>query len=267
MMVVLKNILYAIKSKKVGNSIQSIVDVFVDLLLKDADPAMKVVIDMTKHIKNLILSIPDEIFFECFETFLMNAYCYNALTGNCESTNLQALSAALAEASPNPESDYEGNDEKLKEYAKRIVKLIYDCGTKQKAYYLACTTRALLSGQIDTNKFFKLCRCIQNLTEEDLEFLSKNISEGNISRSEDYIDDYRALGLLYETDDGFAYSRRAFELKKYSLCYESQVAIPDNFPDRHAPISSQYVEEAIDPVNDSVAALAENLQWKEGLSD
>lgn len=214
MIVVLKNILYAIRSKKVGNSIQSIVDVFVDLLLKDADPAMKTVIYITKHIKDLILSIPDVIFFGCFETFLMNVYCYNELTGNCESTNLQALSVALAEASPNPESDYEGNDEKLKEYAKRIVKLIYDCGTKQKAYYLACTTRALLSGQIDTNKFFKLCRCIQNLTEEDLEFLSKNISQGNISRSEDYIDDYRALGLLYETDDGFAYSRRAFELKK-----------------------------------------------------
>ena len=71
MMAVLKNILYAIRSKKVSNSIQSIVDVFVDLLLKDADPAMKVVIDMTKHIKNLILSIPDEIFFECFDPYTL----------------------------------------------------------------------------------------------------------------------------------------------------------------------------------------------------
>lgn len=190
---------------------------------------------LTENLKRLPSTIRDEIFWDCLETFILNSYDFNKETNRFEAKNLQSLAVALAEASPNADAGYHGDPEKLTEYAKRLIKLIDDCGTKQKAYYLACLARALLSKEIDTRKFFQLSRCIINLMEEDLLFLSKRIKPGNISRDEDYVDDYRALGLIYETDEGFSYSMRAFELKKYVLCYENHPEIPDSFPPKYEP--------------------------------
>ena len=190
---------------------------------------------LTENLKRLPSTIRDEIFWDCLETFILNSYDFNKETNRFEAKNLQSLAVALAEASPNADAGYHGDPEKLTEYAKRLIKLIDDCGTKQKAYYLACLARALLSKEIDTRKFFQLSRCIINLMEEDLLFLSKRIKPGNISRDEDYVDDYRALGLIYETDEGFSYSMRAFELKKYVLCYENRPEIPDSFPPKYEP--------------------------------
>lgn len=218
---------------------------------------------LTEDLKSLPSTIRDGIFLECLETYILYSYSFNEETKQFETENLQSLAAALAEASPNAEAGYEGNPEKLAEYAKRLIKLIDDCGTKQKAYYLACITRALLSKQIDTRKFFQLSRCIRNLPEEDLLFLSKNIEKGNVSRNEDYIDDYRALGLLYETDEGFSYSKRAFELKKYALCYETHIEIPDSFPPKYEPfIGQEASEDEIHALLGEVEQVKDNQQWK-----
>lgn len=198
---------------------------------------------LAEDLRRLPSTIRDGIFWDCLETFIMRSYSFNEKTNQFETENIQSLAVALAEASPNADANYQGDPEKLTEYAKRLIKLIDDCGTKQKAYYLANIARALLSKQIDTRKFFQLSRCIRNLTEEDLLFLSKRIESGNISRDEDYVDDYRALGLLYETDEGFSYSKRAFELKKYALCYETHVEIPDSFPQKYEPLVLQEISE------------------------
>ena len=115
-------------------------------------------------------------FFENLEKYITT---YNRLEKNdnqIESENLQSLACVLADASPNYEANYEGNQEVLQEYAKRLIKLIDDCGTKQKAYYLACLTRALILKYINPKKFFQLSRCIKNLTEEDIDYLKKNIN-------------------------------------------------------------------------------------------
>lgn len=210
---------------------------------------------LTKDLESLPSAIRDGIFWECLETFILHAYSFNNETNQFEAKNLQSLAEVLAEASPNAESGYAGDQDKLVEYAKRLIKLIDDCGTNQKAYYLACITRALLSEprQIDTRKFFQLSRCIRTLTEEDLSFLSENIKEGNVSRDEDYIEDFRALGLLYETNDGFSYSKRAFELKKYALCYEQHVDIPDSFPPKYEPLLAESIpNETIQSLFDDV---------------
>ena len=194
---------------------------------------------MLEDVKKLSSTIRDGIFFECLETYILYSYRYNEETNQFESENLQSLAEALADASPNTEANYEGRPDKLNEYAKRLIKLIDDCGTKQKARYIASLTRALLSKQIDTQKFFQLSRCIRNLREEDILFLSENIDQRNVSGENDYVADYRALGLLYETNNGFSYSKRAFELKKYALCYEKQIAIPESFPKKHTPLGGE----------------------------
>ena len=218
---------------------------------------------LAEDLKRLPSTIRDEIFWDCLETFILCSYSFNEETNQFEAKNLQSLAVALAEASPNADADYQGDPEKLTEYAKRLIKLIDDCGTKQKAYYLACLARALLSKQIDTRKFFQLSRCIRNLTEEDLLFLSERIELGNISRDEDYVDDYRALGLLYETDEGFSYSKRAFELKKYALRYEAHIEIPDNFPQKYTPLIAMPIsDDEIRTLTDDVEQIKENQQWK-----
>ena len=212
---------------------------------------------LAEDLKRLPSTIRDEIFLDCLETFILNSYDFNKETNRFEENNLQSLAVALAEASPNADAGYHGDPEKLTEYAKRLIKLIDDCGTKQKAYYLACLARALLSKEIDTRKFFQLSRCIINLIEEDLLFLSKRIKPGNISRNEDYVDDYRALGLIYETDEGFSYSMRAFELKKYVLCYENHPEIPDSFPQKHEPSVMKEIS------TDTINAIMEGNKVKE----
>lgn len=236
-------------------------------ILKDAigvfmhDP--NAALSLAEDLKSFPSTIRDGIFWECLETFILCTYSFNEETNQFEAKNLQSLAIALSDASPNADAGYQGDPEKLTEYAKRLIKLIDDCGTKQKAYYLACIARALLSKQIDTRKFFQLSRCIRNLTEEDLLFLSRQIEQGNISRDEDYIDDYRALGLLYETDEGFSYSKRAFELKKYALCYETHVEIPDSFPPKYEPfIGQETSDDEVHALWEEVNQVKENQQWK-----
>ena len=177
-------------------------------------------------------TIRDAIFFECFKTFLLNTYQYDPSAQRFEAAILKPFAEALAEASPNADAGYDGNEEKLVEYAKRIIKLIDDCGTKQKANYLASLARAVLSHQIDTKKFFQLSRIIRTLTEEDLVFLHEHVREGvRVEDGEEYIDDYCALGLMFEDHSGgYTYSLRAFELMKYSLAYEEPFRIPNTLP-------------------------------------
>lgn len=143
------------------------------------------------------------------------------------------MANSLAEVSPNDEANYAGDPDKLHEYSKRIVKLIDDCGTIQKAVYLANISRAFAQHEIDKRLFFKLGQCIRMLTEEDLLFLRENIKEGTISGENDYIDDFMGLGLMYNVDGGFHYSLRAFRLLEHALNYEGKVRIPDKFPERN----------------------------------
>ena len=143
------------------------------------------------------------------------------------------MAISLAEVSPNDEADYAGDPNRLHEYSKRIVKLIDDCGTIQKAVYLANISRAFAKHEIDKRLFFKLGQCIRMLTEEDLLFLQENVKEGTIGGNGDYVDDFRGLGLMYEVDAGFAYSKKAFQLLKYALNYEGGMNIPEKFPERN----------------------------------
>lgn len=197
-------------------------------------------------------SIRDSIFVECFIEFYEKAYDIGTNRNAFIANNLRAFSVALAEATPNLEADYAGNPEKLHEYAKRVVKAIDDCGTIQKASYIGYLSRALMNDypsdiKMDTNMYFKLIRCIRNLTEEDLEFLNANIREGLITDDMDYIDDFISLGLMKGVSGGYEYTERAYYLKKYALDYEHHNDIPQlthkrvmpAFPDR---IDEDYID-------------------------
>ena len=208
------------------------------------DPAS--FISLYNDLKSLPSAIRDGIFLECFQVFLLNAYEYDVQKQEFVKDSLYSFSKALAEASPNEEADYDGFPDKLTEYAKRIIKLIDDCGTIQKAYYLSCLSRAIMNKingdpKMDTRMYFKLAQCIRNLTEEDLEFLKKTIQVGIITEDEDYIDDYVALGLLKGVNGGYEYTERAFYLKKYALDYEHKVDIPEEYSERAKPNEIQTI--------------------------
>lgn len=155
--------------------------------------------------------IREEIFWQNFIEYLDNA---------CDDEDdLRKLSEVLAE---------DGNSN---ENAKRLLKIIDDIGTRRKAIYISNLTRACCQHLIDRGKFFKLSQCIVRLTDEDLAFLCDNISKKKVETDEEYIDDFRNCGLMKEVDGGFVYTKRAFELKKYSLWYGHEVEIPE-IPER-----------------------------------
>ena len=203
----------------------NILDVF------SLDPV--VALDLVKGVKKLPSTIRDGIFFECFEAYILNLNEYDQEKKAFVEDNLKKMAISLAEVSPNDKADYEGDPDKLHEYSKRIVKLIDDCGTIQKAVYLANISRAFAKHEIDKRLFFKLAQCIRMLTEEDLLFLRENVKEGIISGEGDYVDDFRGLGLMYEVEGGFSYSQRAFKLLEHALDYEGKVSIPEKFPERN----------------------------------
>lgn len=166
----------------------------------------------------LLIEIINSPYFIREQIFWQNFIDY--LDNTCENEeDLIKLSAKLSE---------DGNSS---ENAKRIIKIVDDVGTKQKAIYISNLTRAYCMENITKNQFYKLSQCIVRLTDEDLEFLKENISRKVIETDEEYIDDFRNCGLLKEIAGGFTYTKRAFELKKYSLCFGHDVAIPE-IPER-----------------------------------
>lgn len=203
-------------------------------------------LDLIKDVKNLPSTIRDGIFFECFEAYILNLNEYDYKKKAFVEDNLKKMAISLAEVSPNDEADYAGDPNRLHEYSKRIVKLIDDCGTIQKAVYLANISRAFAKHEIDKRLFFKLGQCIRMLTEEDLMFLKTNVTEGTVSGAGDYVDDFRGQGLMYEVDAGFAYSKRAFQLLRYALDYEGTVRIPEKFPERN--VMTAMTDDEIDEI-------------------
>ena len=191
-------------------------------------------IDMALQLKNFPSTIRDGIFCETLWHYLTNVYDIDD-NGKRINKNKLKISEMLARQSPNEEAGYEGNPENLRENVKRLIKMIDGASTIQKAYYYANLTRAALNEYITRNKFFKLCKCIDHLTEEDLIFLTEDIQKtGNttIKEDRDNIDDFRAVGLMVEVEGGFAYTLRAFELLKYGLKYEEIIHIPDEIQSR-----------------------------------
>lgn len=219
------------------------------------------VIDLIKQTKGFPSTIRDGIFFECLEAYILNLNDYDSERNLFIEDNLRKVAVALAEVSPNQEAGYEGDSDRLHEYSKRIVKLIDDCGTVQKAVYLANISRAFAKHEIDKRNFFKLGQCIRMLTEEDLLFLRENVKEGTISGDGDYVDDFRGLGLMYEVEAGFAYSKRAFQLLKYALNYDGIVSIPENFPERN--VITTATDGEINELKGKIGEIDGRTKWEE----
>lgn len=205
-------------------------------------------LDLVTEVKNLPSTIRDGIFFECFEAYILNLNEYDHKKKAFVEDNLKKMAISLAKVSPNDGADYAGDSNKLHEYSKRLVKLIDDCGTIQKAVYLANISRAFAKHEIDKRLFFKLGQCIKILTEEDLLFLRENVKVGTISGEGDYVDDFRGLGLMYEVEGGFSYSPRAFKLLEHALDYEGKVSIPEKFPVRNVTTITPMTEDDISAI-------------------
>ena len=185
-------------------------------------------------LRKLTLTIRDAIFLENFQNYLIRLYDIDD-AGSINNKCNEKFASLLAEQSPNEEAGYEGDPDRLHENAKRIVKLIDDASTIQKSIYYANLTRAAIDGYINRAQFFKLCNCVRNLTDEDLEYLAIDIQKrwtSTITEDNGLIDDFRAVGLMKEVNEGFSYSKRAFELLKYGLKYEENIQIPNDIQDR-----------------------------------
>lgn len=167
--------------------------------------------------------IREALFWHNFTTYLENSFA--------DEEELRKLSAKLAEG---------GNAE---EAAKRVIKIIDDVGTRQKAIYISNLTRAFCMDRIDVNLFFKLSQCVVRLTDEDLKFLCESVVPGTITEDKEYIDNFRSCGLMKEVSGGFVYTERAYKLKEFALWYGHDVQIPE-IPERQImePMSKEEID-------------------------
>ena len=191
--------------------------------------------DLVKEIWSMPSRIRDGIYWENFAAYLLHVYDYDAEKAVLVDNNKKKLAEMLAEDTPNQNSEYPGNPDRLRENIKRLVKLLDDAGTTQKIIYYANLTRAASNDLISRDKFFKLCKCVARLTEEDIWFFINHIQKTGTATIKDdleFIDDFRSVGLLKEVDEGFAYTNRAFELLKYGLKYEDDIKIPEGIQER-----------------------------------
>lgn len=191
---------------------------------------------LIKDVLNGPYFIREQMFWQNFMDYL-DYTCANK-------EELRKLSEKLAE------------DGKSFENTKRIIKIIDDAGTRKKCIYISNLTRACCMGLIPLSKFFKLSQCIDRLTDEDLEFLNNNISGNLIDTDEEYIDDFRNCGLLKEVAGGFVYTKRAYELKKYSLNYGYDVKIPE-IPERQMQSNLSFEETTEEDIEDITNGLFE----------
>lgn len=221
-------------SKTINKNCTEIVKCAVSSLLS-CDPVEA--LEFVKNLRKFPSTVRDGIFIENLQVFLLNLHEYDPDKPEFVAQNLNSFVRVLADVSPNEEAGYRGEPEKLTEYAMRIVKMIDDCETTRKSYYLACLARAVLAKFISSREFFKFAHCIRNLTDEDLQFLKTHVKEKQsvIFGDDEYIDDFRALGLMKDVDGGFAYTERAFKLVKYSLDYDGNLELPAQYPDRFRP--------------------------------
>lgn len=227
----MKTLMSLLKSEPLKKEMNPFTENAIGVLMKDPVAIIKTL----EEIKSFPSRIRDLIYWENFTTYIFHLYDYDEENSRIVNKYKKKLSEMLAEDSPNQDVEYAGNPERLRENAKRLVKLLDDAGTAQKSIYYANLTRAALNDLITRDKFFKLCKCISDLTEEDIRLFIYNIERiqtATIKDDYEFIDDFRAVGLLKEVSSGFAYTNRAFELWKYGLCYEEDVKIPDSIQER-----------------------------------
>lgn len=214
------------ESSEMRNYGKNVVEKLVATLV---DHDKKAFISLINDVWNGPLFIRDEIFWQNFIQYI-NDTCTNQ-------EELRKFSNRLAE-SDNPFED-----------VRRIIGIIDAAQTQKKVKYISNLTRACCMGNITKSKFFKLAQCIERLTDEDIDLLN-NVSEAVVKTDEEFIEDFRNCGLLKEIDGGFAYTKRAYELKKYSLQYELEntVKIPQ-IPNRQMPKAIEEItEDEIDKI-------------------
>lgn len=88
----------------------------------------------------------------------------------------------------------------------RIISAIDKFSSEKKTKYLANATRALLCNQIQKEEFFRLAKCLENILEEDIEYIKK-----------------------YHDKEDLEYSYSAFELNNLGIMYISVIGNEERF--------------------------------------
>lgn len=122
-------------------------------------------------------------------------------------------------------SELLAEDGEKEEKAKRVVKIIDGLDSKKKANYIVNLTRSLLAGFINVTDYLRLCLAVKNTLEEDLVFLSNNITKDEIEASIETIA-LAGNGLMYMSIIGelcyYSFLPSAEALDKYGLSYGSE---------------------------------------------
>lgn len=173
-----------------------------------------------KSIVKGIISVPDRLFWNNFTSFLEGL--------NYNEENLRKLSALLSENGTGQRD------------AERIIKSINDANSKSKARYIGCLTEALIQKQIAIELYFRLINTINNLTDEDLNYLSKNIDDRIIDINDERVEEFMNNSLVRNNDGELIYTKKAYDLVEFALIWPYGVNRPKEIPGLFIPESPKW---------------------------
>lgn len=184
--------------KSKGNHIISIVELAVTLG-EALNGDISGICEIVKTVEELPANFRDKIFIYNLQKFLYGL----DEKGTCG----RKIGEILAK------SDYG------EEYGITLLKLIDSMDMGEKAKYLSYLCDSTAKGFVSSDDCFMYGRLLRDLTPGSIRFIKNSIGNKEFSNKTNEITELLSYDLMYGTDNGYAFSEKAYLLDKYAISY------------------------------------------------
>lgn len=105
------------------------------------------------------------------------------------------------------------------EYGIALLKLIDSMDMGEKARYLSFLCDSVSKGFVTPDECFIYGRLLRDLSPKSLQFIKINIGNKEFSNKTNEIEELLSYNLMYETDNGYAFNKKAYYLDKFAISY------------------------------------------------
>lgn len=105
------------------------------------------------------------------------------------------------------------------EYGIALLKLIDSMDMGEKAKYLSYLCDSVSKDFVTSDECFMYGRLLRDLTPGSIQFIKNNIGNKEFSSKTNEITELLSYDLMYDTDNGYAFSRKAYHLDKFAISY------------------------------------------------
>lgn len=161
------------------------------------------------------------------------------------------------------------------ENAKRLIECIDRAETSRKVQYLINATRCLLADFIDRETFFRICRAITGLLDEDLQYLREHLGDNDLPYN-DNVQGLYSSGLMYSSVIGenprYSFTPIAFSVDRFAVSYDDIERYPNpcavdhhKLPNINIPTASnREIAEMLDDVFGKSSAIHTEVELSMG---